>query len=100
VRGGARATTRTTHASADPLPWVWTAVLLLLASGYSMVFIVFGGFAGAKYHARNCWFSSRTPGHGRERPDCVAEDAVWANLSASPSASLHFSKISLLFWEY
>src|SRR5262245_19315778 len=28
-------------------PWVWTAVLLLLASGYSMVFIVFGGFAGA-----------------------------------------------------
>src|SRR5262249_50468865 len=31
-------------------PWVWTAVLLLLASGYSMVFIVFGGFAGAGLH--------------------------------------------------
>jgi uncharacterized membrane protein len=29
---------------------VWTAVLLLLASGYSMVFIVFGGFAGAGLH--------------------------------------------------
>ena len=28
-------------------PWVWVAVLLLLASGYAMVFIVFGGFAGA-----------------------------------------------------
>ena len=27
-------------------PWVWVAVLLLLASGYAMVFIVFG-FAGA-----------------------------------------------------
>jgi uncharacterized membrane protein len=31
-------------------PWVWTAVLLLLVSGYSMVFIVFGGFAGAGLH--------------------------------------------------
>src|SRR5262249_28283266 len=31
-------------------PWVWMAVLLLLASGYSMVFIVFGGFAGAGLH--------------------------------------------------
>jgi uncharacterized membrane protein len=31
-------------------PWVWTAVLLLLASGYSMVFLVFGGFAGAGLH--------------------------------------------------
>jgi uncharacterized membrane protein len=26
---------------------VWAAVLLLLASGYAMMFIVFGGFAGA-----------------------------------------------------
>src|SRR5262245_9981924 len=31
-------------------PWVWTAVLLLLASGYSMVFMVFGSFAGAGLH--------------------------------------------------
>jgi uncharacterized membrane protein len=30
--------------------WVWLAILLLLASGYSMVFIVFGGFAGAGLH--------------------------------------------------
>jgi hypothetical protein len=29
---------------------VWTAVLLLIASGYSMVFLVFGGFAGAGLH--------------------------------------------------
>jgi uncharacterized membrane protein len=28
-------------------PWVWVAILLLLASGYWMVFRVFGGFAGA-----------------------------------------------------
>ena len=28
-------------------PWVWVAVLLLLASGYAKEFIVFGGFAGA-----------------------------------------------------
>jgi uncharacterized membrane protein len=28
-------------------PWVWLAILLLLASGYWMVFRVFGGFAGA-----------------------------------------------------
>jgi uncharacterized membrane protein len=31
-------------------PWVWTAVLLLLASGYSILFLVFGGFAGAGLH--------------------------------------------------
>jgi uncharacterized membrane protein len=31
-------------------PWVWTAVLLLLVSGYSMVFIVFGGFAAVGLH--------------------------------------------------
>ena len=29
---------------------MWTAVLLLIASGYSMVFLVFGGFAGAGLH--------------------------------------------------
>jgi len=29
---------------------VWTAVLLLLASGYSMLLLVFGGFAGAGLH--------------------------------------------------
>jgi uncharacterized membrane protein len=28
-------------------PWVWTAILALLAAGYSMVFTVFGGFVGA-----------------------------------------------------
>src|SRR5258707_13495895 len=28
-------------------PWVWLAILLLLASGYWMVFTTFGGFAGA-----------------------------------------------------
>jgi uncharacterized membrane protein len=27
-------------------PWVFAAILLLLASGYGMVFAVFGGFAG------------------------------------------------------
>jgi uncharacterized membrane protein len=31
-------------------PWVWLAVLFLLASGYWMVFETFGGFAGAKLH--------------------------------------------------
>src|SRR4029434_7609868 len=31
-------------------PWVWSAILLLLASGYWMVFTVFGGFAGARLH--------------------------------------------------
>ena len=29
------------------LPWVWVAILLLLASGYWMVFMTFGGFARA-----------------------------------------------------
>ena len=28
-------------------PWVWASVLLLLASGLGMIFISFGGFAGA-----------------------------------------------------
>jgi uncharacterized membrane protein len=31
-------------------PWVWVAIVLLLASGYWMVFAVFGGFAGAGLH--------------------------------------------------
>jgi uncharacterized membrane protein len=31
-------------------PWVWVAILLLLASGYWMVFKVFGGFARAGLH--------------------------------------------------
>jgi len=28
-------------------PWVWSSVVLLLASGYGMMFLYFGGFAGA-----------------------------------------------------
>ena len=31
-------------------PWVWAAVLLLLASGYWMVFMTFGGMAGVRLH--------------------------------------------------
>jgi uncharacterized membrane protein len=31
-------------------PWVWVSILLLLASGYWMVFMTFGGFAGARLH--------------------------------------------------
>ena len=31
-------------------PWVWAAVLLLLASGYWMVFVTFGGFSGVRLH--------------------------------------------------
>jgi len=31
-------------------PWVWLAILLLLASGYWMLFASFGGFAGAPVH--------------------------------------------------
>ena len=29
-------------------PWVWASVALLLASGYGMIFLYLGGFAGAK----------------------------------------------------
>jgi uncharacterized membrane protein len=28
-------------------PWVWLSIALLLASGYGMMFLYFGGFAGA-----------------------------------------------------
>jgi len=28
-------------------PWVWASIVVLLASGYGMMFLVFGGFAGA-----------------------------------------------------
>jgi uncharacterized membrane protein len=31
-------------------PWVWIAVLLLLTSGYWMVFMAFGGFAAVPLH--------------------------------------------------
>jgi len=29
-------------------PWVWTSIIVLLASGYGMVFVYLGGFAGAR----------------------------------------------------
>src|SRR5713101_16904 len=28
-------------------PWVWSSIVLLLVSGYGMMFLYFGGFAGA-----------------------------------------------------
>lgn len=28
-------------------PWVWASIVVLLASGYAMIFMFFGGFAGA-----------------------------------------------------
>jgi len=28
-------------------PWVWTSIIVLLASGYGMIFFYLGGFAGA-----------------------------------------------------
>ncbi len=31
-------------------PWVWVSILLLLASGYWMVFATFGGFRGLALH--------------------------------------------------
>jgi uncharacterized membrane protein len=31
-------------------PWVWMAILLLLATGYWMLFETFGGFSGAGLH--------------------------------------------------
>jgi uncharacterized membrane protein len=31
-------------------PWVWLSIALLLASGYGMMFLYFGGFAGAAPH--------------------------------------------------
>ena len=31
-------------------PWVWASIAALLASGYAMLFVRFGGFAGAPLH--------------------------------------------------
>jgi uncharacterized membrane protein len=31
-------------------PWVWASIAALLASGYGMIFLHFGGFAGAGLH--------------------------------------------------
>jgi uncharacterized membrane protein len=31
-------------------PWVWTSIAVLLASGYAMLFLHFGGFARAGFH--------------------------------------------------
>jgi len=31
-------------------PWVWLSILFLLASGYWLIFVTFGGFAGARPH--------------------------------------------------
>jgi uncharacterized membrane protein len=30
--------------------WVWASIVVLLASGYAMLFVQFGGFAGAPLH--------------------------------------------------
>src|SRR5436190_22018005 len=43
-------------------PWVWVAILLLLVSGYWMVFTTFGGFAGAR------------PVHPPDADDRLADD--------------------------
>ena len=31
-------------------PWVWASIVVLLVSGYSMMFVHFGGFGGAGLH--------------------------------------------------
>ena len=31
-------------------PWVWASIVVLLVSGYAMLFLRFGGFAGAGLH--------------------------------------------------
>jgi uncharacterized membrane protein len=31
-------------------PWVWASIAILLISGYTMLFVHFGGFAGAGLH--------------------------------------------------
>jgi uncharacterized membrane protein len=31
-------------------PWVWASIVILLASGYGLVFLHFGGFAGVGVH--------------------------------------------------
>jgi uncharacterized membrane protein len=31
-------------------PWVWTSIVLLLVSGYAMIFLYLGGFAGTGLH--------------------------------------------------
>jgi len=31
-------------------PWVWASIVLLLLSGYGMLFLYFGGFVGAGMH--------------------------------------------------
>ena len=31
-------------------PWVWASIAILLISGYTMLFVHFGGFAGASLH--------------------------------------------------
>ena len=33
-------------------PWVWASIVLLLVSGYSMMLLHFGGFAGAGLHVQ------------------------------------------------
>ena len=33
-------------------PWVWASVIILLLTGYAMVFGAFGGFANAGYHVQ------------------------------------------------
>jgi len=33
-------------------PWVWASIAVLLVSGYAMLFLRFGGFAGAGLHVQ------------------------------------------------
>ena len=35
-------------------PWVWASVVLLLVSGYGMIFLYLGGFAGVRPSSTSC----------------------------------------------
>lgn len=38
------------HTFSRFFPWVWISVVLLLLTGYGMLFLVFGGFGAARLH--------------------------------------------------
>src|SRR5262245_3132731 len=53
-------------------PWVWIAILLLLASGYWMLFTTFGGFAGARLHIHFMQTITGKATKGREKHPVTA----------------------------
>ena len=88
-------------------PWVWASIAVLLVSGYAMLFLRFGGFAGAGLHihvmqvtgllmmALFLHLSSRRGAdfHAKSKPGLFRTPPLHSIGSAASSRSISFSEL-------